>query len=64
MNNQHVPVIIGYVAVTPYEMNSRQCNPTHDDDGFIDDSDIEDDQYSNQIEENDDSDDSDYHEYD
>ena len=44
-------------------MNSRQRKPTHDDE-FIDDSDIEEDQYSGQTEEDDDSDDSDYHEYD
>ena len=64
VNNQHVSVIIGYMQVTPSEMNSRQCiKPTHDDE-FIDDSDIEEDQYSGQTEENDDSDNSDYHEYD
>ncbi|KAL6138180.1 hypothetical protein ACLB2K_063465 [Fragaria x ananassa] len=39
VNNQHVPVIIGYMPVTPSEMNSRQRKPTHDDE-FIDDSDI------------------------
>ncbi|KAL6191597.1 hypothetical protein ACLB2K_037987 [Fragaria x ananassa] len=63
VNNQHVPVIIGYMPVTPSEMNSRQRKPTHDDE-FIDDSNMEKDQYSGQTEEDDDSDDSDYHEYD
>ena len=45
-------------------MNSGQrIKPIHDDE-FIDDSDIEEDQYSGQSEEEDDSDDCDYHEYD
>ncbi|KAL6213501.1 hypothetical protein ACLB2K_012948 [Fragaria x ananassa] len=45
---------MGYLPITPSELNSLQRNPNHDDDGFIDD----------EIEEDDDSDDSDYHEYD
>ncbi|KAL6176862.1 hypothetical protein ACLB2K_053494 [Fragaria x ananassa] len=52
-----------YMRVTPSEMISRQRKPTHDYE-FIDDSDIEEDQYSGQTEEDDDLDDSDYHEYD
>ncbi|KAL6178049.1 hypothetical protein ACLB2K_049569 [Fragaria x ananassa] len=62
-NNQHVPAIIGYIPITPSELNLLQCNPNHDDDGFIDDKYIEDDEYSDQIEKNDNPDDSDYHEY-
>ncbi|KAL6204857.1 hypothetical protein ACLB2K_022124 [Fragaria x ananassa] len=64
VNNQHVPVIIGYLPITPSELNSLQRrNPNHDDDDFIDDEYIEDDEYSDQTEEDDDSDDLDYHEY-
>ncbi|KAL6188710.1 hypothetical protein ACLB2K_040101 [Fragaria x ananassa] len=63
VNNQHIPTIIGYIPITPSELNPLQRNPNHDDDGFIDDEYIEDDEYSDQIEEDDDSDDSDYHEY-
>ncbi|KAL6142360.1 hypothetical protein ACLB2K_060642 [Fragaria x ananassa] len=63
VNNQHVPAIIGYIPITPSELNSLQRNPNHDGDDFIDDEYIEDDEYIDQIEE-DDSDDSDYHEYD
>ncbi|KAL6139724.1 hypothetical protein ACLB2K_058026 [Fragaria x ananassa] len=54
VNNQHVPAIIGYIPITPSELNSLQRNPNHDDDSFIDEEYIEDD----------DSDDSDYYEYD
>ncbi|KAL6133622.1 hypothetical protein ACLB2K_065856 [Fragaria x ananassa] len=64
VNNQNVPAIISYIPITPSEVNSLQRNLNHDDDGFIDDEYIEDDEYSDQIEENDDSDDSDYDEYD
>ncbi|KAL6209534.1 hypothetical protein ACLB2K_020474 [Fragaria x ananassa] len=64
VNNQHVPVIIGYILVTPSELNSLQRNPNHDADGFIDDEYIEYDEYSDQTEEDDDSDDSNYHESD
>ncbi|KAL6201737.1 hypothetical protein ACLB2K_025449 [Fragaria x ananassa] len=64
VNNQHVPAIIGYIPITPSEVNSLQRNPNHDDDGFIDDEYIEDDEYSNQIKEDDDSDNSDCDEYD
>ncbi len=64
VNNQHIRAIIGYITVTPSELNSLQRNPNHDDDGFIDDEYIEDDEYSDQIEEDDDLYDSDYHEYD
>ncbi|KAL6204790.1 hypothetical protein ACLB2K_022057 [Fragaria x ananassa] len=49
VNNQHVPAIIGYLPVTPSELNSLQPRiPNHDDDGFIDDEYIEDDEYSDQ----------------
>ena len=64
VNNQHVPVIIGYIPITPSEVNSLQHNPNHDDDGFIDDEYIENDEYSNQIEEDHDLDHLYYHEYD
>ncbi|XP_004289306.1 PREDICTED: uncharacterized protein LOC101300964 [Fragaria vesca subsp. vesca] len=44
VNNQHVPVIIGYLPVTQSELNSLQPRiPNHDDDNFIDDEYIEDD---------------------
>ncbi|KAL6191165.1 hypothetical protein ACLB2K_037556 [Fragaria x ananassa] len=49
VNNQHVPAIIGYIPITPSEQNSLQCNLNHDDDSFIDDEYIEDDEYSDQI---------------
>nr|XP_011464852.1 PREDICTED: developmentally-regulated GTP-binding protein 1 homolog [Fragaria vesca subsp. vesca] len=72
--NQHVQAIIGYIPITPSELNSLQRHLNHDDDGFIGDEYIEDDEYSDQFEEDDeysdqfeedvDSDDSDYHEYD
>ncbi|KAL6138301.1 hypothetical protein ACLB2K_063584 [Fragaria x ananassa] len=62
VNNQHIPDIIDYIPVTSSELNSLQCDPNHDDDGFIDDEYIKDVEYSDQIEEHDDSDDSDYHE--
>ncbi|KAL6145270.1 hypothetical protein ACLB2K_055958 [Fragaria x ananassa] len=62
VNNRHVLAIIGYIPVTPSELNSLQRNPNHDDDGFIDEEYIKDDEYSDQTEEEDDSDDSDYHE--
>ncbi|KAL6133707.1 hypothetical protein ACLB2K_065941 [Fragaria x ananassa] len=61
VNNQHVLAILGYIPVTPSELNLLQCNPNHDDDGFIDDKYIDDDEYSDQTEEDNDSD---YHEYD
>ncbi|KAL6218454.1 hypothetical protein ACLB2K_011667 [Fragaria x ananassa] len=67
VNNQHVPAIIGYLSITPFELNSLQRrNPglTHDNNDFIDDEYIEGDEYSDQTEEQDHSDDSDYHEYD
>lgn len=32
VNNQHVLAIIGYIPITPSEMNSRQRNPTYDHD--------------------------------
>ncbi|KAL6202785.1 hypothetical protein ACLB2K_026490 [Fragaria x ananassa] len=64
VNDQHVPAIIGYIPITSSEVNSLQRNLNHDDDGFIDDEYIEDDEYSDQIEEVDNSDDSDYDEYD
>ncbi|KAL6202417.1 hypothetical protein ACLB2K_026125 [Fragaria x ananassa] len=40
----------------------EQRNPNHDDDSFIDNKYIKDEEYSDQIEEDDDLDDSDYHE--
>ncbi|KAL6124803.1 hypothetical protein ACLB2K_077312 [Fragaria x ananassa] len=63
VNNQHVLAIICYIPVTLSELNSLQHNPNHDDDGFIDDEYIENNEYSNQTEEDNDSNDSYYHEY-
>ncbi|KAL6186648.1 hypothetical protein ACLB2K_042768 [Fragaria x ananassa] len=57
VNNQHIQIIIGYIPVTPFELNSLQHNPNHDDDDFIDDEYIEDDENFDQTEEDDDSDD-------
>ncbi|KAL6134606.1 hypothetical protein ACLB2K_066835 [Fragaria x ananassa] len=64
VNNQHVSAIIGYIPITPSKLNSLQRKPNYDDDGFTDDEYIEEDGYSDQTKEDDDSDDSDYYEYD